>query len=418
LVRDEAGVTAVVIGLSMTVLMGFAGLAVDMGIWYSDRRAAQGAADSAAYSGAIDLGAGDTATGVTAAAKAIAAQYGLVHGSGGVTVTVNQPPASGSHTTTTGAVEVIIQKTESRFFASFFLNSAAVAARAVAVAGSSGGKYCVLALDSSAATSVNTAAIDITNGADLDLSQCGVQVNASGADALYLTGGAKLDATTVSVVGTYTVNNGARLNVTGSTTTSAAPVADPYAGVAVPTPGACAATNSYGGGGTFTISPGTFCNGLSISNGANVTMSPGVYIIDRGSFAVSGGANLNASSGVTIVLTSSSGSNYATTSIDNGTKVTLTAPTSGPTSGLAIMQDPRAASTGADNFAGGTQLNVTGALYFPSQMVNFSNGSANNSYCTQLIAYRINYTGGSKFGNNCSGTGVTGIGQTATVLVE
>ena len=91
--------------------------------------------------------AGGTAAHVTATAKAVAAQYGQTDGSGGVTVTVNQPPASGSHMATAGAVEVIVKRTETPFFASFFVNSAAVASRAVAVAGSGGGKYCVLALD-------------------------------------------------------------------------------------------------------------------------------------------------------------------------------------------------------------------------------------------------------------------------------
>ena len=41
LASDRTGATAVVIGLCMTVLMGFAGLAVDVGLWYADKRAAQ-----------------------------------------------------------------------------------------------------------------------------------------------------------------------------------------------------------------------------------------------------------------------------------------------------------------------------------------------------------------------------------------
>ena len=106
LARDRSGATAVVIGLTMTALLGFVGLAVDVGVWYADRRAAQGAADSAAYSAAIDIAGGDTVSGARTAAKAITAQYGLTDGAGGVTVTVNSPPAAGPHTSTTGAVEV------------------------------------------------------------------------------------------------------------------------------------------------------------------------------------------------------------------------------------------------------------------------------------------------------------------------
>ncbi len=40
LARERSGVTAVVIGISATVLMGAAGLAIDLGLLYTDRRAA------------------------------------------------------------------------------------------------------------------------------------------------------------------------------------------------------------------------------------------------------------------------------------------------------------------------------------------------------------------------------------------
>ena len=416
--RDERGVSAIIIGIGLTIMMGGAGLAIDIGLWYNDKRVAQGAADSAAYSAAVDYGAGDTATGATSAAKAIAAQYGLTDGSGGVTVTVNQPPKSGPNTGNSSALEVIIKKTETRFFAGLFMNSAAVSARAVAIPGSTASKYCILALDPTAATSVSTAGVDISGGATVDASACGFQVNASGPDALYLTGGANLLATNLSVVGNYIVTGGSSMTVTGPKTTSAPAIADPYANVAVPTPGACAATNTYGSGGTFTISPATYCNGLTINGGATVTMRPGVYIIDRGLFNLTNGANVTATGGVTIVLTSSSGSNYATATIDGGTTLTITAPTTGATKGLAFFQDQRASSSGVDTVTGGANLNVTGALYFPNQVVNYSGGTNTTALCTQLIAYRINYTGGTTFKNSCSGTGVTGIGTAATTLVE
>jgi Flp pilus assembly protein TadG len=417
----------------MTMLMGAAGLAIDLGLLYTDRRSAQDAADSAAYSAASDLSAGDTTANVAATAKAVAAQYGLVDGHGGVTVTVNQPPSTGPHIATAGAIEVVVSKSAIPFVMTNFLNSGSVTARAVAVAnsgsssGSGGssstsGKYCVLALDTTAATSVSTAGVSGSNGVQIDLSTCGIQINASGSDALFLTGGATLKAATASIVGNYSVSNGGSLQVSGTLTTSAPAMTDPYASVAVPTPGSCASTNSWGGGGTFTINPGTFCNGMTISNGARVTMNAGVYVVDRGIFTLTGGATLTATSGVTIVLTSSSGANYPTVSIDNGTTINIKAPASGTTKGLAFMQDRRASVAATNNFAGGASMTVQGALYFPAQMVNFSNGS-NTTACLQLIAYRVNYTGGARFADSCSGFGTTEIGvsgspATTTGLVE
>ena len=426
LAGERSGVTAVVVGISMTMLMGAAGLAIDLGLLYTDRRGAQDAADSAAYSAASDLSAGGTSANVAATAKAVAAQYGLVDGHGGVTVTVNQPPSTGPNVATAGAVEVIVNKSAIPFIMTNFLNSAAVTARAVAVAStgsgssssgssSTSGKYCVLALDTSSATTVSTAGVVGSNGVQINLSTCGIQINASGSNALYLTGGATLKAATASIVGNYSVSNGASLQVSGTLTTSAAVMADPYGAVAVPTPGACSSTNSWGSGGTYTINPGTFCNGMTISNGAKVTMNAGVYIVDRGSFLLTGGATLTATSGVTIVLTSSTGANYATAEMDNGTTLNIKAPTSGATKGIAVFQDRAASASGTDSFAGGSSATIQGALYFPAQMVNFTNGSS-TSVCTQLIAWRVNYTGGATLQDSCSGFGTTEIGVTTTTV--
>lgn len=413
--RDTNGASAVLIGLSMTVLMGFAGLAVDAGVWYADKRNAQGAADAAAYSAAIDAAAGDTTTGVITTAKAITARYGMTDATNGVTVTVNTPPASGPNTSNSKAVEVVVAKAERLFLSGLFTTAPTVKARAVSVAGSSGGLYCVMTLDTAAGTTTTTTA---TNGATIDLTACGVQVNGPGSNALSVNGGATIRATTVSVVGGISLSNGGSIVVSGAKTTAASPVANPYANVAVPAVGACNYNNAnYSSGGQqYTISPGVYCNGLNVSNGVSVTMNPGVYIINGGVLGLLSGT-ITATSGVTFVLTGS-GSSYATANIANGVTLNLTAPTAGATAGLAIFQDPAAPTSGQDTVEGGATMNVKGALYFPHQTVNFSNGTSNNSVCTQLIAYDLVFTGGAKFGNTCGGAGVTGIGAAATSLVE
>ena len=414
LVRDESGASAIVIGLCMTGLLGFAGMAVDVGVWYADKRAAQGAADSAAYSAGTDLYTGDTSRGATANAKAVAAQYGYTDGVGGVTVTVNTPPTSGSHTSTTGAVEVIVTKSESLFFSGFFRSAASIGARAVAVAGSSGGGACVLATDTGNSTSISTADIAIGGNTTIDASNCGIYANATGSDSLDITGNATLLAKNLSVVGNYSVSGGGTLTVTGAKTTGAPVMADPYANVATPSPGTCASTNSWNQ--SATISPGTYCGGFSVNSQASITMQPGVYIINGGSFSVNGQASISGA-GVTIVLTGSPG-NYATATINGGAGVTLSAPTSGATSGIVFLQDRNDTSGQTSKINGGSNTSITGALYFPSQTLKYSGGSSSASSCTQLVASQISYLGGAYFNNNCAGVGITPIGQSSTTLVE
>ena len=114
---------------------------------------------------------------------------------------------------------------------------------------------------------------------------------------------------------------------------------DPYADVAVPSYSGCGnGTNVAYNWGNWVLTPGVYCNGVSFQNSANVTMQPGVYFVDRGTFLVGGGASLTGT-GVTIVLTSSNGTPPATIDIGNGAKVELTAPITGPTAGIVFFGD-------------------------------------------------------------------------------
>src|SRR6516225_11834525 len=87
--RDERGVSAVVIALGATVLIGFAGLGVETGLWYSIKRQNQSAADAAAISAAYEVLAGNTnvTTNLTPAATSAASQNGYT----GTTPVVTYP---------------------------------------------------------------------------------------------------------------------------------------------------------------------------------------------------------------------------------------------------------------------------------------------------------------------------------------
>jgi hypothetical protein len=219
------------------------------------------------------------------------------------------------------------------------------------------------------------------------------------------------------VVGSASITNGAAINPSSALQTSQPSVPDPYAGVTMPSYSGCGQGNnkSYGHG-TWSLSPGVYCNGIAFTNDAVVTMSAGVYFVDRGTFSVGGAVELTGT-GVTIILTSSTGSGYATLDIGNGATVTLSAPTSGTTAGLIFFGDRSAPVGNSNNFTGGAAVNLNGTVYFPTETLIFQNGSSNPSGCTQLIAAVIQLTGGSKFQNNCP-TGVPALGASPSSLVE
>jgi Flp pilus assembly protein TadG len=410
---SKDGGAAIVIGVTLPVLLGMIGLGTEATSLLYQRRQMQTAADSSALGAATALTRGyPSNSGVEA--LAIAASLGFVNGAANVTVTVNHPPASGSHTGNTSAIEVIVSQPQTLAIASFFTSTVfTVSARAVALQGSAG-SYCVLATSTSAIS-----AVSISNGASVTLNSCSLADNATGSQALSVTGGSRLTAQSVSVSGQAQVNNGASVTAPGGLNVSQPAIADPYANVAMPTSSGCT-FNSLSLGwasGTQQLSPGTYCNGLSISNGAVVSLAPGIYYIESGSLSVGGGSTVTGS-GVTIVLTKNT-SNYATVSISNGATVTLSAPTTGTTAGIVFFADRNAPASSTSSFAGGSNNTITGALYFPSQTLSYSNGASVASACLQLIAWQIQFSGGITFNSNCTGTGVSPIGAgAASQLVE
>src|ERR1700752_2136209 len=86
LAADESGFSAVLTGIAATVLLGFGGLAVDVGYWQWNQRNMQGAADQAAFAAATAAHNLATTAVATTTAKGITAAMGFVDGSGGVTV--------------------------------------------------------------------------------------------------------------------------------------------------------------------------------------------------------------------------------------------------------------------------------------------------------------------------------------------
>lgn len=399
--HDERGATAVLVGLSIIALAGFAGLATEVGTWYTAKRGMQGAADAAAFGAAVAVAAGNTV--YSSEAKSIAASYGYTDQVSGTTVSVNSPPTLGNYTGNPNAIEVIVQRPEQRMFSALFSStSVVIKARAVAVA-AVGGPACVLALNTGIAADV------FTNGTtQVNLTGCALAVNSNSGSALNIVGGAIIDAQNASIVGGVTGNG--TLNTTDGTVTGANPTPDPYQDVQMPSYSGCN-QSSYNpaphstqsidaSGGTY-----VFCNGASIGAGATVNLSNGTYIIDRGTLSIDSQSTLNVSN-ATIILTSSTGSNYATVSVAGGATVNVTAPSTGPTAGLAFFQDRNAPADGTNSFTGGATQNITGAIYMPNQEVSFAGGTqTGGTACTQIVADEVDFKGNANLNSDCTGVG-------------
>lgn len=406
---DNSGSYAVIAAIILPVLIGVVGLGTDVGIWLLKHGSLQTAADSGALSAANALQSGESNSNATLAANAIAASYGFAAGSNGTVVTVNMPPTSGSYQNASNAIEVILQISQARNFSSIWNSQpVTIKARAVATQGSPG-SGCVLALDPSASGAATT-----QGSATVSLNGCALYDNSQNSSALTNGGSATISALAVDVVGG--ISNTSGITTTKGIATGVAAASDPYASDVLPSFSGCD-YNNLSIKTTKTLNPGVYCGGITVSAQANVTLNPGTYYMDQGSFSVAGGGTITGT-GVTLVLTSSSGSNYATIAISGGAVVSLTAPSSGPLSGIAVFADRKMPLGTTLKFTGGTSENFGGDIYAPTAAVSYSGGSSTSSGCTKIIGDTVSFVGNSGLAINCTGYGTQSIGLTTSHLVE
>jgi Tfp pilus assembly protein FimT len=383
------GFVLVTMILCLAIVLAFLGLAIDVGFEQWTKVRMQSAADAAALGGAREIAASGTGN-LISAARGDATTNGFTSGQSSATVTVNNPPSTGYSTTDGTAVEVLISQTVPTIFMQVLgFSSSTVKARSVART-EAGGTTCFYALDPSMSN-----AFTVSNGVSVS-SSCGILIDSNSNTALTASGGATLTAPTISVVGKYTVSGGATISPTPTTGASAA--SNPLSYLTPPAVGSCNYTNySAGGGATVTLNPGVYCNGISIANGATATLNPGTYILKGGGMTFAGGAKVTGA-GVMFYNTYAAGYPYGPITFNNGTTETLVAPTTGAYAGILMFQDPTVSGGAASAFAGGTSANLTGALYFPTTALSFSNG-ASAAY-TIIVADSFSFTGGVTINNN------------------
>ncbi|MEO6834349.1 MAG: pilus assembly protein TadG-related protein, partial [Candidatus Tumulicola sp.] len=121
----ERGQVLPLVAICLAVLLGFAGLAVDVGYLQYEQRQQQSAADAGALGGAEQLladGAGclTAATDWSTAAKGDTARNGFTDGAGGVTVSVAHPVPTGPFTGDPCAVQVTVFSPHPTFFSKLF----------------------------------------------------------------------------------------------------------------------------------------------------------------------------------------------------------------------------------------------------------------------------------------------------------
>ena len=392
--KNEAGQALVFTAVGLVVLMGMAGLGIDMGMLRYQKRLQQTAADAGALAGANNLGLG----GVTAGAQNATAGDGFTDGVNNVTVAVNNPPTSGPHVSGTPNadkyVEVLVTAVQPTYFMKAVgINSQTITTRAVATNLSGGGPAngCLYTLGPPVAA---IEGVNLNGSATLNAPTCGIDDNGD-----YNTKG---NALTVNA-GSFGVSGSKNVTGQGGSVTCSVPGPCPAYGMpaapdplvnqatpitppsqpanstSCPTQGACNVTTS----GTMTLQPGTYSS-ITIGKNSTVTLNPGIYYINgSGGVSFNGSATLTGS-GVMFYFTGTASIN-AVGGGNQGSNIQLSAPTSGPYAGILMYQDPADTNVGGTPNSGPTLGGNNGSffngiLYFPKDQLTFF-GTATSSNC-------------------------------------
>lgn len=409
--KNQAGQVLVSAALMLVVLLGFAGLGIDMGVMRYQKRLQQSAADSAAIAGATDLG--PTYAGYQTAGQNAAAANGFTDNTGGgtcatppialavgsVTVTLCQGPLIGPHAGDPKYVEAYVTAGQPTFFMKVLgVNSETITARAVATnfsGGTNGTTYgCLYTLGT---PSASIEGISIGGHAFLKAPKCGIVDNGN-----FNTTGNNIDvsASTFGVSGSRFASGNAGGTITCSAGVSTCPsfsapaAPDPMStsltppcaytcsmpgtAITIPPPGGTCATGCTFANGVYTISPGTYTS-ISISGAASnqVVFSPGTYIFDGtgtnfsnpDGLSIPGNARITGT-GVTFFFT-----NNATVQITGTPTLNLSAPDSGTYQGILMWQDSHDPNVGPSpqgpTLSGNSGSQFNGILYFPSDQLTF-----------------------------------------------
>ncbi len=379
---DERGQALVMTAFFMALLLGFMGLALDVGLLFRAKRNMQSVADAAASAGALDYFYYQSATSAYTAACSAATANGLsgTCGSGttcasgsGTRICINTPPKNGPNQTSSFVEAIVYQPNPTVLIGTFgglfpgggstSYNSMTVAARAVA--GAPGySTACVYLMDPTMSD-----ALFLKGNGTLSANNCGVYVNSKSSTAAEGNGNTSVNASSLAIVGpdsgamsldpNHTVINAAPesptipldlpgIPSTGCTSTSAATE------ITVTATGSGKITQTAASG-SSTNNVVCFTNAVSVDDGVSLPgAANGVLYVFENGVSLSGAFSLGSATAspsgciTTCVFTNTLG---AVLDVDGGNfsqnngQLTIYAPTAGAYNSIALFQ-PKTNSAG------------------------------------------------------------------------
>jgi len=368
---EEGLALKILLLLFLVPLVGVAGLGVDVGKMYTERRSAQAVADLAAAAGAHEQTQQTPSGSFEAVVTVYAAENGFTAANGD-SIVIHHPPLSGPNAGNTDAYEVIVQRpVKTALLRVLGRERTTVQGRAVALVRKSG--IGILVLDP-----VKNESFKMNKHSSLVFAGGVLQVNSNAKQAMHIQDDSQITmGIPPGVVGGYKIDGHAKVKPLPKT--DADPIPDPLAGLPEPPLtlpiqyGSAAHPQTKHVTDGDTLYPGIYYGGIDIDHHSDVTFdasgvpsSEAVFIMAGGGLHLHDGSSLTAH-GVTIFNTDKSGGDpkdCGDLHFDNKASVDLTPPTGGTYEGVAIFQ--KRACDKHFNLSGKALSGIEGEIYVPN----------------------------------------------------
>ena len=367
------GNVAITFGLAASAIVGVGGGVIDYTKQSSAQTYLQGIADAAVLVGAKELQLSGTQNSKIAQIKAVTADFLLRNIKpelGTPVVNVNVAPNKGT-------VDLSVTgKVDTPFFGMLGMSSSSDVTAKAAARVLGGLPLCVLALEENQSKGISAA-----NESQLTATGCSVHSNSVHKNSI--------EAWNTSLLDTgFTCSSGGAAgggsNYSPVATTDCPTVSDPLSSRIAPIVSVCDYTSVDIIDVVRTLNPGVYCGGLKISGKADVTFSPGNYIIKDGSFVMSDQVTVRGQY-VSFYFTGLDTSLIA----QNKAEVSFSATKDGQNAGLLIYEDKNNPNPVVHEITSPNVKSLVGTIYLPQSQFNVSVTSAAGSSTAQESAFTV-----------------------------
>lgn len=209
-------------------------------------------------------------------------------------------------------------------------------------------------------------ALSRRGASSLEAPNCVGQINSSSPEAIESRGSG-----TIEMLQTLVTGSGTSLEGFSPAPALGAPaLADPYADTDWPNPGACTPSDLSVKKAVLSLPAGLRCGDIDLGPGGELILGPGVHVI-TGSLTMRAGSRLIATQGSTLVFVGDT----STLDIQAQSEVRITAPSTGPWTGVSIAVKPQTTERTSEILGGG-EVVLDGAVYLPTQLLYLTGGGS------------------------------------------